>query len=260
MVEAGDSDRIISKRKAINTLFPYAIFLEESGQQGMMDAILRAARVSDSKSSNLGKFMWHHVKLYTSRLFERRSPTSLNRVITLISPYVPWEEMLNNPIAAYRWAAAVSATQYTEEVGQNVVDALLQIASDDFLRHYIPINIWELLKKEPSLPSMYHGLVKGGSGDVVAHVRGLGDVGLLKSLFLLLWTDQCTPSSDGTRAMEESIRTDFSGSGMEQHRRDLIERLDYVLGRLEQNPQQAHFQEAKDQYTKLKGALSGVDR
>ena len=39
MVGASDSDQNISKRKAINTLFPYAIFLEQDGQQGMMDTI-----------------------------------------------------------------------------------------------------------------------------------------------------------------------------------------------------------------------------
>ena len=102
MVRASDSYQIISKRKAINTLFPYAIFLEQNGQQGIMDAILRAAWVSDFDSGNHGKFMWHRVVLYISPLFEKRSPTSLNRVITLISPFIPWNSALNNETAVSR--------------------------------------------------------------------------------------------------------------------------------------------------------------
>ena len=133
MARANDSDLIFKKKKAINTMFPYAIYLEHRKQLGMTNAILRAARISDSKSSNLGKFMWRHVVLYISRLFEKRSPTSLDRVITLISPYVPWGGALNNPIAVSRWGAAALAIPYTEEVGQDVVDALFHIAFLDFL-------------------------------------------------------------------------------------------------------------------------------
>jgi hypothetical protein len=57
MVEAGDSGLIFSKRKAINTLFPYAISLEQAGRLGMIDVISRAGKVSDFDSPNHGKFM-----------------------------------------------------------------------------------------------------------------------------------------------------------------------------------------------------------
>ena len=137
MVEAGDPKVVMSKRKAINTLFPYAIFLEQNGQQGMTDAILRFARVSGSAHSNHGKFMWCHIMLYISRLFEKRSPTSLNRAIALIAPFISWNGTLNNTIAVSMWAAAASAIPYTEEVGQNVVDALFQIAHLDLPRPHI---------------------------------------------------------------------------------------------------------------------------
>lgn len=265
MAEAADSNLIISKRKAICALFPYAVYLEQGGQHGMIDAILLAARASSSVASNTGKFMWCQVVLYISRLFEKQSPPSLNRVISYISPYVPWDGALNNKVAVARWAAAATEIPYTNEIGQSVVDALFQIAFIDLLRPHIPITIWGLLKRRPSLPHMYNGLSKGGSERIVVHIRRLGDVDILKSYFFLLWTDLYTPSSDGTHAMKRSIMVDLSGTGMEQHRKDLIERLDYVLDRLDRrleptlSRQQTLFQEAKKRYTKLKDALLEVD-
>ena len=261
MAEAGDSDLIVSKRKAINTLLPYAIHLEQSGRQGMIDAIFRAARASDSVASNTGKFMWRKVVLYISRLFEERSPTSLNRVIALISPYVPWDGALNNTVAVARWATAASEIPYTEEVGSSVVDALLQIASVDFLRPLIPVHIWRWLKRQPSLPPIYHGLLRGSYADTVAYVRRLGDIGILKSYFLLLWTDRYIPDSGDTHVMERSIREDFRGTAMKRHRQDLIERLDYVLWQLDQCLD--HTVDDKEtlfkHYTKLKDALLDVE-
>ena len=254
------SNLVISKRKAINTLFPYAIFLEQSGQQGMINAILHAARVSDSRSSNHGKFMWHHAVLYISRLFEKRSPTSLNLLITRISPHVPWGGALNNTIAVSRWAAAASAIPYTEEVGRSVVDVLFQISYIDFLRPHIPIEMWEWVKRRPPLPPMYHGLSDGARAPTVAYVRRLGDVDLLKSYLLTIWTDQWIFHYDQIHEVESSIREDFDGIEMAHHRKDLVERLDHVLGQLGRVEETPWVREAKAQYTGLKDALLEVDR
>ena len=260
MIADADSNLIFSNRKAINTLFPYAILLEQGGQQGMIDAISRAAKVSDFDPSNHRKFMWRHVVLYISRLFEKRSPTSLNRVIALISPYVPWDSALNNAVAVSRWAAAASTIPYTDEVGQRVVDALLQIAYIDLLRPHIPVDMWGWIKKRPSLPHMYHGLPDGACATTVANVRRLGDVDILKSYFLLIWSDQCLPLSTGVNEMEGSIRKDFGGDGMENNREELIARLDLVLGRLDRRRESNFVREARVEYTKLKNALQEVHR
>jgi hypothetical protein len=259
MAEAGDSDLIISKRKPINTLLPYAIYLEQCGEPGMISVILRAANASNSATSNPGKFMWPQVVYYISRLFETRSSTSLDRVIVLISPHVPWAGMLYSTIAVARWAAAASVVPYTEEVGSSVADALFQIALVDFLRPHIPINTWGWLKRHPSLPPISHALSKEGSERVILYLRRLGDIDILKSCFLLVWVDRFTPDSEVTRAMEDSIREDFRGTEAEQHRKDLTERLDHVLGlvdqRLESSPNDSPLQEAKRRYTRLKNAL-----
>ena len=254
MVEVADSDLIFPKRKAINTLFPYAILQEQGGQQGIVDAILRAARVSDSSFSNRGKFMWYRVEPYISRLFEKRSPTSLNRVITLISPYVPWQGALNNTIAVSRWAAAALTVPYTEDVGQNVVDALFQIAFIDFLRPHIPIEIWRMLKRRPSLPRIYYGLRWAGHVNTVAYVRRLGDIGLLKSLFLLVWTDECNLLPKNVGEMMKSIREDFCGIEMEDNRKDLIERLDCVLWQLDQRPESPRVRKMRMLYANFSEA------
>ena len=50
--------------KAISTLLAYAVLLEQRGQQGVINAILRAARVSGFNFSNHGKFAWGHVVVY----------------------------------------------------------------------------------------------------------------------------------------------------------------------------------------------------
>ena len=260
LADAADSDLVISHRKAINTLFPYAIFLEQSGQRGMIDAVLRTARVSDSKFSNQGKFAWHRVVLYISRLFEKQSPTSLNRLITLISPYVPWDGVLDNQVAVSRWAAAALATPRTQEVDQNVVDALLQIATIDFLRPHIPVEVWTLLKRRPSLPPVYRGIEWAECLNTFAYLPTFEDTEILKSLFLLVWSDQCTPHLTNLGEMESSIRWNFGGTEMERHRKDLIERLDHVLHLLDQMEESPSVREKKVRYTSLRNVLLEVGK
>ena len=208
--------------------------------------------------------MWGQVVLYISRLFEKRSPTSLDRVITLISPHVPWDGALSKGEAVIRWAKAASTIPYTEEVGASVVDALFQIAWVDILRPHIPTDIWSLLKKRPPLPPMYDGLAKGGNEHIVVHVRGLRDIDILKSYFLLVWAPRYSPDSDCAHAMETSIREDFGGVEMEQHRKDLLERLDYILPKVDRWIESAHdealiaFKDQKKYYRKLRDALIEV--
>jgi hypothetical protein len=88
-----------------------------------------------------------------------------------------------------RWGAAALAVPYTEEVGQSVVDALLQIASVDLLRPYIPIELWAWLKKGPTLPPACQGRSFGTAPEVVRLICQLGDTETLKAYFLLVWSE-----------------------------------------------------------------------
>ena len=283
MVEANDSELVFSKRKAINTLFPYAIFLEQGGQQQMINAILRSARVSDSgrltflearqvginaiisrvrsskfEPSDSGKFLWGRVVLYISRLFEKRSPTSLNRIVTLISPYAPWDGALNNATAVSRWAAAVEAIPYTDEVGQNTADAFLQIVNIESLRPQISIEMWGWLQRRSSPPPVCRGLQVAKRWTTFVHISRLGDVDILRSYLLLVWTESFIHESLGD--VLSLIREDFGGIGKESYREELMERLDHVLGRLDQAEDSPFTREAKRQYARLKEVLLELHR
>ena len=253
MTETATPDSIFSKRKAINALLPRAIFLEQGGQQRMIDVIFRAAKASES-----GKFLWHRVLLYVSRLFEDQSPTSLNRVIALISPYVPWGGLLNSTTVVARWAAAVLTVPYTEEIGQNVIDALFYIACIDLLRPQIPIGVWQLMKRRPSLLPKHDGEMDSWRVAATIHVRRLGDIEILKSYLLIVWSDRVFPSSEILYEMERAIREDFGGPGVEMksHRKDLVKRLHSVLGT---SSGRSLDPEARKTYTKLRDTLLGVD-
>ena len=200
----------------------------------MIEAFLSVSRASNPtrKLIDWDGFMWKAIRPFVNALFDEATPDSLNRVLTLVSPYVPLETWSLNRRMVTRWAAAPPTVPYTEEVGQAVVTILLQVASIDFPQPHIPIGTWALLKKLPSLPRGRTGRTLETSGPVVRRVQALGNIEILKSYFLLVWSDWYPPW--GSDAMYSSIQEDFSGIGMGCHRGDLIERLDHVLGELDQ--------------------------
>jgi len=204
-------------------------------------------------------------------LSNTQSPPSLHLIAILASPHVSWHDKPYDGSMVAKWAAAALAVPYTEEVGQNVVDTLLHIASVDSLRPHIPIDVWTWLKKQPSLSPECSGRSRGSSGDVVRRVRAFGDAEILKSYLLLVWSEWDhidDGQSGGLAEMETSIREDFGGIAMGPHRQDLIERLDRVLGQLDvglDHPQQDkpsfdahHISLAKTQYSELRRVLMEI--
>jgi len=202
-------------------------------------------------------------------LFNEASPDPPNRVVALTSPHIPWSFWPNEHTVAW-WAAVASAAPYTGEVGESVVDTLLQIASNASLAPYISFDIWAWLKKQPSLPPICRGRSVGTRDHVVRRVRDLGDVEILESYLLLVWSEWDTVSAEGIAEMCTSIREDLGGIGMGLHREVLIERLDHILGQLDRGPghlkqHKTTFDEhdivtAKQQYKELKNVLLEVDR
>ena len=101
-------------------------------------------------------------------------------------------------------------------------------------------------------------------------VRELGDVEILESYFLLVWSEWNVVHRDGVDEMRASIREDFSGIGMGRCREVLIERLDHVLGQLDrglgylkqQNSllDEDHIPTAREQYGELREVLLEVDK
>ena len=233
MIEAGDSDQIFSKRKAISALLPYAITRKKRGQPELLDMFLRAAQ-----STNFEDFIWVHPLANT--LFSIPYPRSLDQVILLATPYA-WR--LRGPHSedeVARWVSAVSAVPYTEKMGRCVVSALLQIAAVDPLRPHIPANLWGWLKKPQSPLNVPAWRRENTQFGVVHHIRGLGDIEILKSYLLIAWWNRDSPDNSGSTEMKDSldnsgfaemkdsIRKDFAGVGMSRHRRDLIKELEEV--------------------------------
>jgi hypothetical protein len=129
------------------------------------------------------------------------------------------------------WAAAASAVPYTDETGQSVADTLLHIAFNDSLQPHMPIDMWSWLRKSPSLPPVCTGRGWGCTPDIVRIVQGLGDVEILTSYLLLVWSEWQTQYA--TWEMDALIKKNFSGIRMEYHQKKLLQHLDHVLGQLE---------------------------
>jgi hypothetical protein len=257
MATNANSGLILSKREALSALLPYAIRLEQDEQHPMADAILRATLASNSP-----KFVWHRIGPHIVRLLGKASTPTLHHAIPFIFPQISWDGGLRDGIG---WEAAVSTGPYTEKAGQDVVDLLLQIAHVDSLLPFIPIDIWAWLKEQPSLPPVCQGRLRGTTSNIVCHIRELGDIELLKSYFLVVWSEWDSLYPSGLNEMEIAIREEFGGIGMVRHRKDLIERLDRVLEQLEYFEQrnlkkhQDRVQRRKEQYGKLKVVLLEVD-
>ena len=254
-----------SRRKAISALFPYAVRLAQGGQQGMIGTIVHIA-----SKLPYGEFIWDRIFPSITFLFDDSSPPSLDQATVFAAPYANWNWKSYPQSAVSRWAAAVLAIPYSEAVGQSVVDTLLQIASNDSLRPHIPVEIWAWLKRRPSLPPVCQGRSCGKTGTIVDHIRGLGDIEILKSYFLLIWSEWDDIMFSGVDAMEISIREKFCGIEMWRHRNDLTERLDYVLeqlGRGVEHLKQHHPRISEDyisdmewKYKQLKEVLAEVDK
>ena len=209
-------------------LFPYAIRLEQDGQHPMADAISRVW-TSNPKASRLGP-----IRPPAVWLLGKLDGPPLHRAIPLIVPQINWK------------------------AGQDVVDLLLQIASVHSLLPHIPIEIWAWLKERPSLPPVSRGRCLGTARAIICRIRDLGDIEILKSYFLVVWSEWDFLYPDGIEEMEISIREDFGGIEMKWHRKDLIVRLDCVLEQLE-DTRHDEVQYKKEQYGGLKEVLLEVD-
>ena len=275
---------IMDKRKALGALFPYVVRLEQGGHQEMVETFTCIAAAINSK-----RFVWDHIKL--------------DQVLTLTSPHIPWSDGPYDRTVVAKWALAALVIPPTEDLSQSVIDVLLHTASVNSLRPHIPTGVWTWLKKQPSLPSQFLGWPEATNKAIVCQVRELGDIEVIEGYLLLVWSEwRCVEnleqdsigvskqdttgsseqdsagsseqgfigSQSGLVEMHISILEDFSGVGIGHHRENLINRLDYVLGELDQgleyleqhkqNVNEDYIQTAKEQYGGLRRLLLEVDR
>ena len=256
-----DAPLLEFKGLAIGTLFPYALHLEQGGQPDMIDLILRADRASPSVLAS------YPTRSLVRRVFDESSPPSLNRIIVLMSSHLHWFPTNKGAIA--RWTAAASAVPYSEEVGQVTVDVVLQILGNYHCKQFIPDVIWSLLKKRPSLPPVCRGRSIATLPFALHHIQGLGDIEILKSYFLLVWSEWDPLQARGLAEVHITIRECFGGIKMWCDRADLIKHLDHVQRQLDQGLEcfkqhlpaidEGDIQERKEQYAQLKDTLLAVD-
>ena len=264
MVAAADPAPIRLRHKAITAFFPYAARQEQNGQNEMLEILLRTVRASRKQG-----FIWHRIRPPITTLLGGESPISVKRAIVLVSPHLPWWDRTIDGDFIRLWAAAACAVPYAHDVGQSVVDTLLLIASQDPLRPHIPVGMWSWLNRRPYPPPAPARGSQGTERNVVRTVRSLGDVGILTSYLLLVWSEGVDLYQDGLDEMCASIREDFSGIGMAHHRKDLLQHLDRVLDHLDPGlgPTRSHeqglsgdvTQSMKDQYKRLNEVLLEVD-
>lgn len=265
MIEAVDPGRIRSKCKAITALFPYAVRQEQDGRPEALEVFLRLARASGQWG-----FMWHRVRLLVATLLQEESPARLKRAVLLALPHLPWTNFTNGQHLVQPWAAAASVFPYTDEIGQSVIDTLLHIASQDSLRPHIPVDMWLWLNHRPAFPLVCWGRFQGTQREVIQTVRALGNIKILKSYMLLVWSERGYLGFLGLHEMCASIQEDFSGIGMGGHREDLLRHLDHVLSQLdlglghlrrdEPSLNGGDIEYMKYEYGELKEVLLGVDR
>ena len=222
----GTNPAFRSKQRAVNALYPYAIRLAQDGQQGLIDVMLRVSpKLTNATRNSYG--------LDITTLFDRSNPSCWNPANTLVLCDYDWINGGYGWDSVAVWAAQVLITPYSEEVGQRVVDALLQIVSNNSLQQHIPIDVWAWLKRLPSLPPDCLGRYRTTTSYVVHYVRGLRDIEILKSYLLLVWSEWDCPFNSDFFQMEDIIKEEFGGIAMRHHREDLINRLGRVLGELD---------------------------
>jgi len=254
---------IRSKRKALTALFPHAVSLEKEGRREIFDAFLHAARASARSG-----FMWRYIEPFLSALLDEDAPVPPKWAVILASPHIPWWQFENGAQLIQLWAAAASEVEYTDDVDQSIVDTLLQIAC--WKSPPIPPGMWPWLNRRPNLPPVCSGRYWGTKQAVFQTVRALGDIEILTSYLLLVWSEWDFVMPRGFDEMCASIREDFGGEGMGHHRKDLLQRLDHVLGELERGLE--YFRQHKPgleedrilfrqgQYGRLKEILLEVDK
>ena len=264
MIKAADPAPICTRHRAITTFFLYAARWEQNDQHRMINAFLHTARASGRQG-----FMWHHIRQPLITLLNQDCSVSSKQAIILALPHLPWWNPAIDGHFIQLWAATTWAVPYTDDIGQSVVDTLLLIASQESLKPHIPSDMWSWLSKCSYLPSSSARHSQGTKQDVVQTVRKLGDIEILKSYLLLVWSEWDYLYQDGLEEMCVLIREDFSGIGMEGHRKNLLQRLNYILGQLdsglgsvqqnEQGLSEENIQSMKEQYGQLREVLLEMD-
>ena len=168
------------------------------------------------------------------------------------------------------WIAAASGLPDTDDVRESVVETLLEMAYDDKLRPHIPVVAWEWLKKRPVLRRGSRTDPYRTSEDVLQTVWDLGDIGVITSYLLLIWSEwNNLDRYGGCEGMQPMIREELNGINAVGSRAELIQRLDYVISQFDRGWESIYppgrftddesFLRAKEQYKGFRKDLLELD-
>ena len=156
------------------------------------------------------------------------------------------------------WIAVASSLPYSNDVGMEVVHALLKMAQKDNLRRHIPAIAWEWLKKRPILLSRPWNFKRESINIVMQTVRKLRDIELTASLLFIIirsMGDELYPP-----VCEEMLRISWEGLNEMGYRADLVRLLDDTMSRFEGwNPVKQRYEVLKSEMGKQEAEiLAGV--
>ena len=235
---------------------PYASRQEENGVGKLSDVLFCTAKFSPPSSRI------PHWTFKLARYLETVLPISLKRaaVDAFRHSHSLLEHSSNIGAIMQRWIEAASMLPYTDDVGESVVDTLLQMAFRDGLRRHIPVEAWGWLKKRPILHPKCQGLKFGASPEVFQSVREVGDLELVTSYLFIVWSKWGWSYPEGSIAVLEFIRSGLRGVEGAGYRADLIQRLDDVISQMHSDsstsPEVAGYIAL---YTEFKTALEGAN-
>ena len=214
------------KSGVIYLLFWYAVRRERCGDASLFDAILNLTK-REPDGSRSHELLWH---LSPSKMCTYGSP----RAVVLAGPNIHWgrDQSVDAQGLVSKWAAAISVAPHTAEVAGSVVDTLLQISANPYLRPFIPAGAWSWLNDRPSLPPSCRGLWSGYDYDILRTIRALKDARILTSYLITILSEWKILDYDDFVEMQTSVRKEFKGIGMGCHRAELIQRLDSIVDEL----------------------------
>ena len=179
--------------------------------------------------------MWCCIGPLIVRLLDEENPISVREASMLVSPHLDVELLVDFAYSAQLrelLTAAASVVPYTAEIGQSMVTVLLRTVSSGFIPPDVLGDMWSWLNRCPVLLPGYTAR-RWGTRGVVQAVRALGDIETLTSYLHLVWSECNVISPEALEDMCDSIRKDFGGIRVGDHREDLLRRLDYVLEQLD---------------------------
>ena len=272
---AQDSDAILSKYKSITALFPYAVRRGQEGDSQLLDAFLCAVKYFPYTS----QWTRRYIRQVIPKMLAEGSSNTLKRAAIIALPHLELAWLDSEDICAFigSWTSAAEALEDEEGVCQAMVDVVLQMAFFHSVRAHITPKAWSWLNKRPSLPPRCRGRLLCSIGsNVLPAIRMRNDAKLLTSYLITMWSEWDCAGEWAFEGMCEALWEEFcrvrdDGDGardevmLRECRKDLLERLNFVLGELGRgleylrmrhpDMQLDEFQVIKERYRELRRIL-----